>query len=209
MRLKLNTSKLFINKQAWIRMSSAFLASIILCATLSFAATSDSADLSINVSEVLTISSDGGSLSIASLLKNTVDSSQTSTLTLSSNSATGFRVLVDLDDLSSVAGQLCADSTPANGACDASGHVFNANNSPASYISFTSDAGTGGLTGTFTSADTNLGAAGGYQAFTGSVTANSETFDVHYKVYAQNISTNAPIYADTYKGTITFTIVAN
>lgn len=202
-------SKIFGKKRLGFRLGLSVLASLTLSVTFGYAATSDSANVNITVNQVLTISSDGGSLSIASLLPNSVDSTQKSTLTLSSNSPTGFKVSADMTDLSSVEGQLCADSTPANGACDASGHVFSGNNNPTSYVSFTSDAGSGSLTGTFTSSPTYLGAAGNYQAYTGTITANNNTFDVHYNVYAQNIYTDAPIYADTYKGSIIFTILAN
>ena len=167
------------------------------------AATTDSITVSITVPQTLSIADDNVNFSIASLTPSVEDTSQLNTLTVASNSSTGFSVTVDLADLAPTPGQLCADSNPANGVCDASGNVFEGDTA-ASYISVTSDAGTGTLgshaTATFQPTETNLGATS-VEVFNVDDQTNADTFNVHYNAFA-----DYTIAADTYKGTITFTI---
>lgn len=165
-------------------------------------AQSDTVTASVTVPATLTIADDGVNLSIANLTPETIDATQSNTLTVSSNDPDGFAVQLDLEDLDATAGQLCEDDTSGN--CTA--NLFDGDGAN-TYVSFTSDAGAGtlgGLTGaTFTAAETKLGAAGSYQAFTATDPTNSNTFDVDYDVRADNTVVPA-----TYEGTLTFTIVA-
>ncbi len=165
-------------------------------------AQTDTVTVSVTIPGTLTISDDGVNLSIASLTPEQINTTQGNTLTVSSNSGSGFTVNIDLDDLDSTAGQLC-DNNGSN-ACDS--NIFDGDGT-SSYVSFTSAAGSGGLGGlagaTFTSSETKLGTAS-YQAYTTTAVTNSDDFDVSYDVFADN-----SIVPDTYEGTITFTIVAN
>lgn len=161
----------------------------------------DSVTVSVTIPGTLTISDDAVNLSIASLTPEQINTSQGNTLTVSSNDGTGFTVNLDLEDLDATAGQLCDNDT---GACGT--NIFDGDGTT-SYISFTSNAGSGGLgslTGaTFTTGETKLGTSS-YQAFTASDTTNTDDFEVDYDVYA-----DTSIPPDTYEGVITFTIVAN
>lgn len=167
------------------------------------AATTDSITVSITVPETLTINDDNVNFSIASLTPGSIDTTQANALTVASNAATGFNVTVGLEDLTPTAGQLCADSELPSGICDASGNTFDAD-STASYISVTSNTGTGTLNSiagtTFLAADTNLGATP-VQVITVPSQTNPDTFGVYYKAYA-----DYTVPADQYAGTITFTI---
>lgn len=169
------------------------------------AATTDTINVSVTVPATLSISDDGVNFSIASLTPGAIDTTQTSTLTVAANGRDGFDVTIDLEDLGATAGQLCADSNPNDGSCDASGNVFDGDGT-ASYISVTTDAGAGtlaGLTGaTFTVAETKLGPTS-VQLFTAADPTNSTTFEVDYDAFA-----DFSVVPDSYEGVITFTIVA-
>lgn len=165
-------------------------------------AQNDNVGVEITIPATLTISDDAVDLNIASLTPEVVNTSASNAITVSSNDPDGFRVDLDLEDLDATAGQICNDA----GGATCGPNVFDGDGT-SSYISFTSDAGAGGLGGltgaTFTGAETKLGAAGSYQAFTATDPSNSDTFNIDYDVFADN--TIAP---DTYEGVLTFTIVA-
>lgn len=166
------------------------------------AATTDSVTVSVTIPGTLTIADDNVNFSIAALTPGTADTSQENTLTVSSNSVSGFTVSVDLDDLDATAGQLCVD----NGSGGCTTNLFDGDGTT-SYISFTSDAGTGSLgsltNAAFTGSETKLGTSS-YTAFTADDPTNSDSFHVSYDAFA-----DASIPPGTYKGSITFTIVSN
>ncbi len=151
----------------------------------------------------LNISDDGVNFSIANLIPQVVDTSQTNTLTVSGNDPDGFRVDVELEDLDETLGQLCDDA--GGGVCGTK--IFDGDGT-STYVSFTSNTGSGdldGLTGaTFTGSETKLGAAGSYQAFTASEATNPEPLEIDYDAFTD--FTGEP---GTYNGTMRFTIVAN
>lgn len=169
------------------------------------AATTDSITVSITIPETLSIADDNVDFSIASLTPEVENTTNLNTISVGSNSSTGFSVTVDLADLASVPGQLCGDSAAPAGTCDPSGNLFDGDGT-ASYISITSDAGAGGLgslaTATFQPTETKLGNTS-IEAFSADDQTNTDTFDIHYNAYA-----DYTVAADIYKGTITFTISA-
>ena len=161
----------------------------------------DGVGVSVTIPGTLTISDDGVPISIASLTPDSVDTGEANTITVSSNSTSGFNVSIGVEDLDAAAGQLCNNDT---GSCGS--NIFDADGT-ASYVSFTSDAGSGGLGSlagaTFTTSETKIGTST-YQTFTTTDTSNSDSYDIHYDIYADNT-----ISPDTYEGVVTFTITAN
>lgn len=166
------------------------------------ASTTDSLDISITIPGTLTISDDAVPLSISGLTPGTLNSDTENTVTVGSNSDTGFTVDVQMEDLGATAGQLCEN----NGADHCTANVFDGGGT-ASYVSFTSEAGTGNLTdlagATFANSETKLG-AGNHQVFTSTGFSNIDSLKVHYNVYA-----DSTIVPTTYEGTLIYTIVAN
>lgn len=173
------------------------------------AAQTDTVTATVTVPATVTIADDAVNFSIANLGPGVVDTSQANDLNVASNSASGFNVTVTIADLGATAARLCADSTPDDGSCDASGNVFSTNNgtgSTGSRISVTSN-GSGGSLGTLTDAtfvgsETNIGSSG-VEVFSASDRTNTDTLTILYDAFADYL-----VAADTYKGTITFTIAS-
>ena len=161
---------------------------------MSVAATSDTITASVTVNSILSIADDDTNL-IVTMDPDTTDTSQVNTLTVESNDPNGFDVTVDLQDIqtSPVAGQLSDDSSGTN--------IFDGDGTT-SYISVTSDAGTGSIPGspTYQDSETKLGISA-VNVLSSTSTTGSNTFDVHYDVHADNT-----IVPTTYEGTITFEI---
>lgn len=168
----------------------------------------DSITATITIPATVTIADDGNAFEISNLTPGVVDTSQSNEVTVASNASTGFNVTVEAQDIEGTGGRFCANSSPDDAACDASGNIFDTDNgtgATGSRVSVTStNAGTlNTLTGaTFLGSDTNLGATP-VQVFTTTGRTNANTLNVLYKAFADFL-----VAADTYDGEIIFTITA-
>ncbi len=172
---------------------------------MSSAALTDDVTVSLTVAGTLSISDDGIDFSIAALAPEVVDTGEVNTITVASNDANGFITTILAADLDDNPGKLCVEDGGAPGSCAVGAENTFDLDGTSSYVSFTTDAGAGGLGAlsgaTFTGSETKLTTTAS-TLFTATEETNSDTFDIHYDAYADNtIQAGAE-----FEGNFTFTI---